>query len=252
MNKLLFSEGGQPLYLDDLNFMQSSFADSIKGIVSPFGDVVLSGCNINSDENKTSWTEGYIVISGEIYKVDSGNINKPVLNALYWKVVRTNDQLETFENNSENYVYQIGKAILVESVGEQDIYADAKTIRNIDSYLMTYRKKEIEFVSQHPNTEGSITLYENNQGFHIVKVYFKVNSKISFDLKPIFAYRSEDRSDYKKISGRFIVHSNGAPSIVPLLVTDIGAVYLYNSSNEASLTLETGYNFSITYMKTPI
>lgn len=252
MNKLLFSEGGQPLYLDDLNFMQSAFADSIKGIVSPFGDVVLSGCSIESDENKTSWTEGYIVISGEIYKVDSGSINNPIPTDLYWKVVRTNEQLETFENKSENHIYQIGKAVLVESVSKQDIYADAKTVRNIDSYLMTYKKKEIEFVPQHAGTSGSITLYENSQGFHIIKMNFNVTSKISFTLQPIFAYRSNDRTDYKKISGRYVVHVQGVPFIVPLLVTDVGAVYLYNSSNEASFTLEAGFNFSITYIKTPL
>ena len=46
MNKLLFKEGGQPFYLDDLDFMQSAFADTVKGIVSTYGNVILSGCNV--------------------------------------------------------------------------------------------------------------------------------------------------------------------------------------------------------------
>ena len=34
MNKLLFKEGGQPFYLDDLEFMQESTADALKAICS--------------------------------------------------------------------------------------------------------------------------------------------------------------------------------------------------------------------------
>ena len=34
MNKLLFKEGGQPFYLDDLEFMQESTADVLKAICS--------------------------------------------------------------------------------------------------------------------------------------------------------------------------------------------------------------------------
>lgn len=252
MNKLLFSEGGQPLYLDDLNYLQNSLADSIKGLASPFGDVVLSGCVISSADNKTSWTTGYLVILGEIYKVEAGSINKSAPPALYWKVVRTNEQLETFEDNSENYIYQTGKATLVESIVESDVYVDAKTIRTMDSYLTTYKKKEIEFVPTLENTEGSITLYENNQGFHIVKIDFHVKSKISFVAKPIFAYRCKDLADYGILSGRFIICGSSAPLIFPFVVTNNGSAILYNSESVATLTLDGGFYFSITYTKISI
>lgn len=254
MNKLLFSEGGQPLYLDDLDFLQNSFADSVKGLASPFGNVILSGCVISSSDNKTSWTDGYLVIDGEIYKVDAGNISNPAPVTIYWKVVRTNEQLEVFENNSEKHVYQLGKAILVELVEQSDKYVDAKTIRTINSYLMSYKIKKFRCIPVHNNTEATMTLFENSQGFHVIKITFKVKSKISFTLQPLFMYDSDDSSDFNKVSGRIVVHTSGGSStslVAPMLIQQ-GAVYMYNSEKQSSLTLDEGFELSVTYTKTPI
>ena len=121
MNKLLFKEGGQPFYLDDLDFMQSAFADTVKGIVSTYGNVILSGCNvpppiaIAGHPTTYSWEEGYIAINGEVYRVEEGSFQGGLNANLYWKVVSTEGQKEIYENTSENNVYQYRKVELTDT-----------------------------------------------------------------------------------------------------------------------------------------
>ena len=149
MNKLLFREGGQPFYLDDLDFMQSAFADTVKGIVSTYGNVILSGCNvpppisIAGRPTTYNWEEGYIAINGEVYRVEEGSFEGGMSASLYWKVVSTEGQKEIYENTSENNVYQYRKVELTDTVTSSDIYVFASSVKNMNDYLMIYEEKEI-------------------------------------------------------------------------------------------------------------
>lgn len=73
MNKLLFSEGGQPLHLDDLNFMQEAFLAPLKGLVNAFGDCLLAGAELRLNPDTSAYTvsAGYISYQGDVYYLGS-------------------------------------------------------------------------------------------------------------------------------------------------------------------------------------
>lgn len=141
MNKLLFSEGGQPLYLNDLDFMQSAFSEALRGILSTYGNVILSGCEILPPDATTgnltvhSWEKGYMAIEGEVYQVDKGSLSGVENATLYWKVVSIEGQKEIFENSSEHYVYQYRKVILTDTVVSGDVYIEKGSMKKIEDIL---------------------------------------------------------------------------------------------------------------------
>lgn len=163
MNKLLFKEGGQPFYLDDLDFMQSAFADTIKGIVSTYGNVILSGCNIPPPvtiagrPTSYSWEEGYIAINGEVYRVENGSFDGGSNTNLYWKVVSTEGQKEIYENTSENNVYQYRKVILTDTVGADDVYIEKGSIRNVVDVLI----EKISNIFEIPMSSKTLNIANN-------------------------------------------------------------------------------------------
>nr|DAS99262.1 MAG TPA: hypothetical protein [Caudoviricetes sp.] len=75
MNKLLFSEGGQPLNLDDLEFMQTSTIDAIKALASPWGNCVLSNNPdiISSNGESLAWGDLNVCIDGKIALLPAGS-----------------------------------------------------------------------------------------------------------------------------------------------------------------------------------
>ena len=85
MNKLLFKEGGQPFYLDDLEFMQESTADVLKAICSgmKLGEKHILLSDPVSTEilgSNTVYTivgNGYIVIGDEVYPIKPDILTVP-------------------------------------------------------------------------------------------------------------------------------------------------------------------------------
>lgn len=165
MNKLLFSEGGQPIYLDDLNFMQNAFAETVKGIVSTYGNVILSGCKVtfNESASRYEWTEGYIVINGEVYKVEAGSLAGSEDTVLYWKTVSTEGQKEIFENSSEHNIYQYRKVTLTDTVTATDVYVAVKDMKSVEKLTSMVRIFEVKEVSvEADKKKGTIQMYEED------------------------------------------------------------------------------------------
>ena len=79
MNRFLTHTGRQPIWLDDLNFIQDSFADEVKklvqGIVGLKNDpVILSGCEVSMNEDGTyKVSEGIIYLNGDILRLQEGS-----------------------------------------------------------------------------------------------------------------------------------------------------------------------------------
>lgn len=68
MDKLLLHEGGHPLTLDDLTFLQSAIGDPLQALLSSLGDCIISGCEIHPyGSDRTDVTGGYIHYRGRIY-----------------------------------------------------------------------------------------------------------------------------------------------------------------------------------------
>lgn len=144
MNKYLIYEGGQPVYLDDFAFLQSSFTDVIKGLCSAlkFGEknillrdpvtTVLSGTNTIY----TVASGGYIVIGDEIYPIQAGELVVPTSQAVYFVVTSEKYQSETLSNNTEVQVYERRYVKLSSAYMEGDIYARRAELMTVQDKLL--------------------------------------------------------------------------------------------------------------------
>ena len=123
MNKLDTSNnGGMPVELDDLEWLDTAYRDAWKGLLSAFGNTLptsfkLSGCIVTVAGNTYSWTAGYIALEGEILKVDAGSVTVSNMHSAKWLLQETydisgNDQF--FDTNSYD-TYQIRRGILVDT-----------------------------------------------------------------------------------------------------------------------------------------
>lgn len=254
MNKLLFKEGGQPFYLDDLDFMQNAFADTVKGIVSTYGNVILSGCNvpppitIAGRPTTYSWEEGYIAINGEVYRVEEGSFEGGSNANLYWKVVSTEGQKEIYENTSENNVYQYRKVELTDTVTSSDIYVSASAIKSMDNYLMIYEEKEIRAKAASNIPEDSLSVsfkvFKSNQGFDIVIINFRALKAISGSTSPWVYY------DYYEADGKpqIVVRNDNKISIHTFQLVR-GAALIYDlSKGEAIKDFPEGFSYQVQFL----
>lgn len=113
MNKLLFSRGGQPVYLDDLAFLQKSLIDANAEFYKAFGDCFLTGINFKVSENGKlfSWEEGFVLYKGEVYHVKSGEGSTYAINqtGIVATVVRTPTEKRVFGDATEHAVHEVGE-----------------------------------------------------------------------------------------------------------------------------------------------
>lgn len=93
MNKIIFpAGGGDPLFVDDLEFAQAGIVDAFTGLLSGFSNAaldsfILSGCVISYDGITYNITAGYVCFKGEICVVDAHSVSSP----LFWNLVLTYD-----------------------------------------------------------------------------------------------------------------------------------------------------------------
>ena len=134
-----------PLVWDDYAWMQEAILDMIKGITSAYGEnFIMSGCEVtitvvNSETNNYSWTAGYIVISGELLKVDAGNIDIDNPNHAIWQVHSSWNVNGTKVDSDGNSVdcYNIRKAKIVSSVLIESITA-IESIQKINAIISEF------------------------------------------------------------------------------------------------------------------
>jgi hypothetical protein len=94
MNRIDFSQFDlQGITLQDFEFIQAAYKDALKGLSSGFApNYVLSGCDFTisgSAPTDVDCTEGYIVIDGEVVKVDAFSVTIPTIFDLKWKIIET-------------------------------------------------------------------------------------------------------------------------------------------------------------------
>lgn len=252
MNKLLFNEGGQPFYLDDLDFMQSAFAETVKGVISTYGNVILSGCEISPPISIAgrptvyNWDEGYIAINGEVYRVDSGSFSGEMNAKLYWKVVSTEGQKEIYENTSENNVYQYRKVELTDTVAASDIYVSASTMKSMNDFLMTYEEIDIRTAASNvPDDSVSVSfkLFKSNQGFDIVKINFRALKALSGTYSPWVYYDYYEADNKPKI----IVRSDTNNQIYTFMLSR-GAVLVYPIGGAAMTEFPEGFSYEVVFL----
>ena len=74
MNEIKFTEGGQPISLDDLKQLSDNITSSVALLASLCGDGILDGCDLAADQTgggaRIVISSGHVIIAGAIYDVD--------------------------------------------------------------------------------------------------------------------------------------------------------------------------------------
>lgn len=108
MDKILTSEGGYPLRLDDLDDLQQTLRGVLQGIATALGDGIISGCNMYSYQGRWRGSSGYISYKGNIY-TSEGNIldlqpidgRAPKVSEVYWVLTEHRDRMVVYEDGHE-------------------------------------------------------------------------------------------------------------------------------------------------------
>lgn len=126
--------GGDPDVLDDMEFLQSSITEAIKGLASAWQSggsdpVIISGLNTTVVGANTVYTDGYLIANSEVYFVVGNSFLTG--SSLVIDIAETFDVngTETFENLSVNQTWKVRRGVLKISTGsgtEIDL-ADTRT-----------------------------------------------------------------------------------------------------------------------------
>ena len=128
-DSLLTYSGGQPLYADDLSFMQNSLSVMTNHLAKAFGDTyIVWGC---LDEEKSNVIAGAVCIGGKLYEVPAlGLLGE---NKLCYREVQSDER--EFEDGQRHNVKKSYEAYLSTDTSGSVAYIDLKTARNVQ--LMT-------------------------------------------------------------------------------------------------------------------
>lgn len=118
MNKFLTFPGKQPVYLGDIDFMQTAvgqaFSNLLKNITGRAdANGILHGVVINYQNNSATWTAGVVSLGGEILPVDAGVVGGISSEGLYFDIVSTAGGSRTFGDGESHSCWETRKATLV-------------------------------------------------------------------------------------------------------------------------------------------
>lgn len=105
MNKLLFSEGGQPIHLDDIAFLQESSQKIIQAIYASVGNCILWGVHIET-AGYVSCEPGAVLYEGKVYEVREPKVIEYGMEGygmedIYWDFREYKSDSKIFEDGQE-------------------------------------------------------------------------------------------------------------------------------------------------------
>lgn len=106
MHRLSFAEGGHPLSIDDLYFLQAALSVPLLAALNAWGNCIIGGCEISRDEaaGKISITAGVIAFGGDIYQVAKQEISAPKSGEeLYWEFTAFWSGKRTYANGTDRH-----------------------------------------------------------------------------------------------------------------------------------------------------
>lgn len=116
MNKLLFPNGGAPLYGDDFGFLDAASRDALKGVLFEVaslygGNLILGGCQITVAGANFTVSPGYLMVAYEVCVFEGGTYSVSGGVDGYFTLSVTNDAggLKTFANGSTANTWQVRK-----------------------------------------------------------------------------------------------------------------------------------------------
>lgn len=157
MNKLLFPNGGMPVFLDDLAFVQSAEFDAFKGIIRAVadaysGNLILGGCVLTEPTSTTATlSEGWVMLGYEIYYVPGNTVSKPA-GPSYTGEIQPDVYLDaagnrTFGNGSSQNPWQVRRAKLGPYATVSDAYINMPTVQKLPRAIANTIKPEVDTVT---------------------------------------------------------------------------------------------------------
>lgn len=235
MNKLIVHEGGQPLNLDDLDFMQNASRLSLEGILTGF---IFSG-NINLNliivrqATSTSWLDGYIAISGEVYKVKAGAISVSQSTDLFFKKVNNDTTPVSLQNGTVVNIYD-ESYYTISTEGDYNIN-DIKKLSAIIDSMVTKTSEMHTILSPSPAKENIQITADTYKTGLIVNLKSKITTTAEVELGETGKIGSFNLN-YNFTDTALIIKNDGTYEQCVLVCRD-GSLYLYSYDGVVVTTL---------------
>ena len=147
MNRLLTPNGGMPLQLDDLRFLQDAYREGFKGLLHEFakaqnGNIILSGCEVTDNGATRSLSEGFIMLDFEVLYVPpvAGIVLAANTIVLGLDVSYDPAGLDIFFDNASRDTYEVRRAKV--ETGAPPVLSVAVSNLNRLSYIMPQVMKD--------------------------------------------------------------------------------------------------------------
>lgn len=266
MDKFLTYENQQPIWLEDIDFMQQATVDALKGVVSALSldnsgtviltkDLVKKTTVFSVDTYEVS--PGYIAIDGEVYPVKSGEVSTHTDAPVYWRVISEKTQEVTLGDNTQAKVYEKKYVQLSSWYSAGDVYVRYDSTKEFTSAFVNSIKAQLRLVNEIslnpvlPNTapaESICNLYFGTSALGIKGLSFTFYAKNSFELpsvngkRRLFVYDERIASrDFTLIMTKFWYDSNDPSKYYIYLLTFCnGDCYISTLDGREVVTMPAG------------
>lgn len=265
MNKFLTYEGQQPVYLDDIDYLQNSVAEVLKGVVSALSldnsgsiiftkDMVLTE-QLGGSQIKYNVLGGFMAINGEVYPVQQGSFTVASGTTLYWRVVVEKIQNEFLGNNIEVPVYErryVRLSTTVEETERYALYGQTKTflpalLELAKSYL-TVPEIDVYIATQLPSgasASNALRYVKSSLGVESIEYRLICGEAFTVPLisgkRRLFTFDKSVKNISTQITARYITDPNDSSKYNTYVLTfDSGNCYIADTSGNPISTLPMG------------
>lgn len=135
MDKFLTYPGKQPVYLGDINFMQSAARDAFQNLMKAYtgradANAIIYGVDITYALNSISWTAGVVCIAGEILPIEAGILTSG--SPYYFDIVSTAGGQRTMGDGTTKSCWEERAATITSTVTDYPI-SSFKRISPVDT-----------------------------------------------------------------------------------------------------------------------
>lgn len=135
MDKFLTYPGKQPVYLGDINFMQSSVREAFENMMKAYtgradANAILYGVDITYALNSISWTAGVVCIAGEILPIEAGILTTG--SPYYFDIVSTAGGQRTMGDGTTKSCWEERAATITSTVTDYPI-SSFKRVSPVDT-----------------------------------------------------------------------------------------------------------------------
>ncbi len=204
MNRLLTFAGQQPIYLGDLDFLQDATKNSLmclaRALMNEGSDTlnaILQGVEISQNANYIQWTDGVVVLNGEILPISAGSVRGTLAQTpLYFHIEVAEDGSRTFKDGVSRSCWAIRTAtIKAESIGSVAYVDDVQRLH------VPYEDVVFEGSSASENITSAKLV--NKRGFWCIDAHVSLPSgsytligSISFSLPDVVVTALDGKSFY--------------------------------------------------------